>query len=554
MATISPSPFPTDGARTLSPKESMQRMQAVNCTVSKDTKPKCSGQVYVGMFFDGTGNNMTDDFEIPPPEKRKHTNVVKLFHTYKDNPAQGYVRYYIPGVGTPFPEIGEKKAAALGGTAAAGGEQRIYWALLQLINAPYRYVFGDLLIKQDRLKTLSNEMLTDSTAHRISTRQIVLNEWQNTLKAKLKDQKPNVEQINLSVFGFSRGAAEARVFVNWLFSACKQEGGGWTFAGIPIRVDFLGILDTVASVGLANLLDDGVLAGHQSWADNTLQIHPAVEQCVHYVAGHEVRGCFPLDSVRIKNVYPGNAKEVMYPGAHSDVGGGYAPGALGIAAKPNSCMSVIVGTNMYKEALQAGVPLTPMNLLQKQFADALTPDPETIKDFNAYLRDANIGAGTVEEMHKKHMSHYHSYRFKHRAHFQSVGPWKAASSVNNIRDGKRIESDAEALRMTQANFIESLSLDVVRPGDPSWTPMQAVQRHKQVNAIFAQPGKFSSVYTRVYEISKNMHVDALTPAIEKFCGEYIHDSLAGFILFGMHEYGFNQLGLAKYRFIFKGDD
>lgn len=551
MATISPAPFPTNGARTLSPKETMQRMQALSCSMPTSTKPKCSGQVYVGMFFDGTGNNMKADFELPPPEKRKHTNVVKLYQAYKLKPEEGYISVYIPGVGTAFPEIGEKEENPWGSRSGSGGEQRICWGLLQLINAPHGYVFGAPLLNEAQAKNISDNM--SSSGNPAAIRRMVLNTWQDKLKAALKDKKPQVEQINLSVFGFSRGAAQARVFVNWLFEVCKQEGGGWTFAGIPIRCQFLGILDTVASVGLANLYDNGTLAGHQSWADNTLQIHPAVEQCVHYVAGHEVRGCFPLDSVRVKKTYPGNAKEVMYPGAHSDVGGGYAPGALGIAAKPNSCMSVIVGANMYKEALQAGVPLISMNKLLPVFANALTPDSDTINDFNAYLRDANIGAGTVEEMQSRHMAHYHSYRFKIRGQFANAAPYKGASAEKNRNSkGEKVVSDREALQTTQQNFVENLSLRWVNPSSTDWEPKTVAQQHESMRKASGIKPSYAEQAT--YAVGSRINTRALTPAIEKFCGEYIHDSLAGFIVFGVHEHFFNNLGLAKYRGIFKGDD
>ena len=108
MATTSPNPFPADGQRKLTTVEALQRAKALSCTLPKDTRPTCSGQVFVGIFFDGTGNNMHDDYEVPPPEKRKHSNIVKLFLTYKNNGQAGYFRNYIPGVGTPFPEIGDK--------------------------------------------------------------------------------------------------------------------------------------------------------------------------------------------------------------------------------------------------------------------------------------------------------------------------------------------------------------------------------------------------------------------------------------------------------------
>ena len=63
------------------------------------------------------------------------------------------------------------------------------------------------------------------------------------------------------MFGFSRGAAQARVFCNWLTDALDSDS---SLCGIPLQVDFLGIFDTVASVGLAN--SSLVFDGHGGWA------------------------------------------------------------------------------------------------------------------------------------------------------------------------------------------------------------------------------------------------------------------------------------------------
>jgi Uncharacterized alpha/beta hydrolase domain (DUF2235) len=57
------------------------------------------------------------------------------------------------------------------------------------------------------------------------------------------------------------------------------------------------------------------------WA-NGLEIPPLIEQCVHMVAAHEIRNSFPLDSALQGLQYPFNVREMVYPGAHSDVGGG----------------------------------------------------------------------------------------------------------------------------------------------------------------------------------------------------------------------------------------
>src|SRR5690606_2151804 len=86
-----------------------------------------------------------------------------------------------------------------------------------------------------------------------------------------------------------------------------------------------GLFDSVASVGLPTSSGIGT-DGHASWADAPhLRVPPAVKNCVHFVAMHENRGSFPVELVRVAGVLPANCCEYMFPGMHSDVGGGYAP-------------------------------------------------------------------------------------------------------------------------------------------------------------------------------------------------------------------------------------
>jgi hypothetical protein len=623
MTTISPSPFPADGVRKLSVKEALQRVKALSYTLPKDNRPTCSGQVFVGLFFDGTGNNMTLDYgdakNYIAPEKRKHSNIVKLFQTHRFEPQNGYFRFYMPGVGTPFPEIGDNNKYLFdknrGAIGAEKGEHRILWAFTQLLNAPHLFVTKTPLIPDDQAQKLVDSLAGyDATVMDMvragiyptaalfkslaEKRRDELNAWQDKLKAKLAGKKPGVEQINVSVFGFSRGAAEARAFVNWLFEVCKQEGGGWTFAGLPIRVQFLGIFDTVASVGLTNLFDNDLLAGHQSWADDNLEIHPGVEQCVHYVAGHEVRACFPADSVRVKSHYPANTMEVMYPGAHSDVGGGYAPGALGVSPTQESSMSIIPGANMYQEARKAGVPLLPFATLRKEFIAALTPSDSVINDFNAYLKHANVGSGPVEDMHRRHMALYFSYRFKHRHKFSSRAPFSTATDEKH--DDRK--TDKDYLNVTHQCLIERLACLGGDPMKPDFNPARAadigVDRIMQnINArdaaairkevekvtpadiakaaaaatttVALTPGAVAMAAVaapvliasrnriraqRLYEVAKSIDTGKVTPEIDQFFDRYIHDSMAGFIGMGMNEYALNGIGFVKFRTVFKGND
>lgn len=584
MATHSPSPFPTEGQRKLSSTEQMQRMKALACTLPKDNRPSCSGQVFVGIFFDGTGNNMHLDYEVPPPEKRKQSNVVKLFQTFPDRPQNGYLPYYIPGVGTPFPEIGDpgKGVWQTAGMATAWmGADRLIWAFTRLINAPHEFVFKAPLISDSLAKTISNTVA--KTGEPDFMRPKVFETWQDKLKTALDGKKPRVEQINLSVFGFSRGVAEARAFVNWLFESCKQENGGWTFAGMPLRLQFLGLFDTVASVGSANLYDNGVLSGHEGWADNNLEIHPAVEQCMHFVAGHEIRACFPLDSVRVKANYPANAKEVMYPGAHSDVGGGYAPNDLGVSPAQDAFLSIIPGVNMYHEARKAGVPLTAWDELDKDTRDSLKPNESVINDFNAYLKSASIGAGPVETLGHKHMSLYFSYRYKHlySSDYYATPPY-AHSAQNDkshlYKTQRTLFTNLWTLKQTiteqHPDFAQSWpflqryghilenarrSWDELRAAPSIWEqawdmiPSVMVAKFLMKNAepAFVATGK--TPMQHAYDVAQSIRLEAVTPEIETFFNRYIHDSEAGFID-SLDEYDRNGIGFVKFRTVFKGND
>jgi hypothetical protein len=547
MATLTPQPIPVSGARKLSSKEIIQRAKAVNCTLASKGKPSCTGQVNIGIFFDGTGNNKEIDFDTRQPLVRKHSNVVKLFNAFPDRPEDGYISHYIPGVGTPFPQIGDSGKNVAAGAFAWNGETRVTWAFTRILNAAQRYVLNTDLMDDVTSARIANNMA--SSLNPPFMRRAVLRTWQKKLASNLKGQLPRVELINLSVFGFSRGAAEARVFCNWLLEVCEPVGGGWEFAGIPIRLNFLGIFDTVASVGIPDTFLMQIVEGHQSWADNNLQIHPAIEQCVHFVAGHEVRAAFPLDSVRMNGIYPGNAKEVMYPGAHSDLGGGYPPNAVGIAQQTASEMARIPGAQMYKEALLAGVCLLKWSNLPGEYQADLTVAPRTAADFNAYLTAIKIAPGPVEEVHQKHMSLYLSYRYKYRNAIVSLPFYQRASA-----------RDKGFIKITTDTFnkrLSHLSSYPVLPSDSNFVFADAVAQHQKFTKAAGLAGSNSPQLQQLYTMVDYIRPQDLTPVIEDFLGNYVHDSMAGFIDMGgwkTNEFFLNQVGIFKFRKIFKGND
>ncbi|EPN04355.1 hypothetical protein A253_11204, partial [Pseudomonas syringae pv. actinidiae ICMP 19102] len=85
-----------------------------------------------------------------------------------------------------------------------------------------------------------------------------------------------------------------------------------------------------------------------------------VKRCLHLAASFEQRLCFPLESIRRESgSYPVNSLEVIYPGVHSDLGGGYPPGDQGkaIGRDDRFLLSQIALNEMYADAFAHGAPL-----------------------------------------------------------------------------------------------------------------------------------------------------------------------------------------------------
>jgi hypothetical protein len=123
--------------------------------------------------------------------------------------------------------------------------------------------------------------------------------------------------ILLDTFGFSRGACVARDFANHV------KDGAIEFAGRKAEVIFMGLWDTVSSIGNAGNTGD--------WPDENVRIgtNGTARDIVHIIAKDELRANFPLTRAR-------RGQEIYMVGVHSDIGGGYAPGRNRGATKARS--------------------------------------------------------------------------------------------------------------------------------------------------------------------------------------------------------------------------
>lgn len=403
-------------------------------------RESCTANLFFGFFFDGTKNNY-----VEAESTRNHSNVARLYDCYPGESVpdvlprdydwqhqpqryRHFFKVYVPGIASRFEQVGDPGDWTVGAAAAAFGERRIIWALLQAINNLHRYFLKAPLISSQETDRLIRLIVLRADARRLMERPKISGErrefpskdaryyFETVLKrlhAALSAHWPNkktgrpakidpaiVKMIYISMFGFSRGATEARAFLNWLQSLCKLDAqmvgsSVMSLGGFPVTFDFLGLFDTVASVGIANTY--GIVEGHGAWADaeNSLRIPPGVK-CLHLVAAHELRRSFPVDSISVMGAVPDGCQEVVVPGVHSDVGCGYSPCEQGRGIDPEGAdmLARIPLIMMYKEARLSGVPLK-LELASPAAKARFALKAETIQAFNAYIAECKTLTGPL---------------------------------------------------------------------------------------------------------------------------------------------------------------
>ncbi len=368
-------------------------------------QPHCDVPLYIGVFFDGTNNNRDRDEPL-----REHSNIVRLYnaHSAVDAPPParrelGHYRIYVPGVGTRFDANEEWRESMEGKSMGKGGQARILFGLLEVVNSVHRaFVDNKRLFDMAAIteKLYDYVQRVEVGTHDIYRNNVTIREsrraWMERLAAEVQAsirkahggrERPHYPFIRVNVFGFSRGAAQARAFCYWL---SELVGPDRQLAGIPVQLGFVGLFDCVASVGLSHsvnrsLLGLGFLDGHFDWAEEILGDLPVLaDRCVHMVAGHEQRLNFPLTRVKGQNV-----TEIVYPGVHSDVGGGYEPGNQGRAGTESELLSQIPLAHMHRLARGCDVPLISWDWMDPRLQRDYAISPRLVGHWNAYMEAAD---------------------------------------------------------------------------------------------------------------------------------------------------------------------
>ncbi len=333
-------------------------------------------RLHAGVFFDGTNNNKDRDLPLG-----KHTNVVRLWRVYREMSAADAVhkKMYVDGVGSL--DTAERRRQA-------GREVRQNTRWYNPTGAAVRSA-GSLAA--DLGRNVAGMAGGYGGEERLNRAYF----W-------LRDrcgEVPEPAMKTVDVYGFSRGAALARTFVNLV-------NLGLRVSQPQLRVRFLGVFDTVGSFGLAGNEYD---PGQSMYVDGT-----DAQRIVHYTARHERRHNFPL------TIIPGVDAE--YAGVHSDVGGSYPP--RDDDNRVNH-LTYIPLTDMYNASTRLGIPMSP-----------LAPEIAGGVDVEALRRQANTYAGATppaspdraftEARDRFYLGYVHESAVTHSRWWYVAGPIGAA--------------------------------------------------------------------------------------------------------------------------------
>ena len=337
------------------------------------------------------------------------SNVVALFEAHRDDEFNGIQKFYYEGLGTAFKF---KEYSAIDASKVTAGA-RAMQGQIDTTDPKWRKTgykesgsgtmgLGFALGIQQRLQKATFEFV-------------------NYLEQIYKNK--GITEINVSAFGFSHGATEARIFMNWLQYApnVTSQGTGSTkklfYRGKPLKAKFLGIFDTVESISNA--------AQNKNPQLYRTRIEDYIEQSMHLVASIEMRQSFPLTPTGKpipKDIKTLKHDQQVFPGAHSNVGGGYSP----MEQSRNLGLSRITLNTMFNRAVAYGLKFHTLKEMSSLVDKKTTHknfyvlDSLWQQDLNKFMSHVKSGQSLEQQM-KGQLDLYHQWireggyaRFIHR--------------------------------------------------------------------------------------------------------------------------------------------
>lgn len=440
----------------------------------------------VGVFFDGTGNNKANSETVAAcyapdanlaeaaEEIQKHcaaygydgdgnspdnsygndvSNIVRLYELYTDHAfddlpdkaKNASLRVYIEGIGTTSDGNDSLHAQATG-RGETGVSARVEQSPEKII---------------DRIRSLME-----------------------------KNPHVLIENIEFDIFGFSRGAAAARHFANEVLkgehsilakalpagSPAFSSSFDWQFQS-STTINFIGLFDTVAAIANPWLLDFTGANNRNPFVELKLP-DGCAKRVVHLVARDEYRENFALNSL--------GDIDLVLPGSHSDLGGGYLPRAKEKLLLSNPITSTI---SQSKEATRSGAYIAAEKEVLAWYTKGVIEDDGSGKQLRVALWERPIAQsrekGKPEQDPEKRV--YAAARIERQVHGEL--------SLVYLRI------------MRELAFRHQVPLDVIDPNDPKLAlPSELEPIHKKLEAYALGNTSVEGLTVKERELLRNRYI------------------------------------------------
>jgi hypothetical protein len=258
------------------------------------------------------------------------------------------------------------------------------------------------------------------------------------------------------------------------------------------------------------------------------------------VAMHELRRNFPLDEIGVDGKLQPGWGQHAYPGSHSDVGGGYKPGELGISVGSNPAhgdslkLSQIPLNHMFDCAVAAGAPMKKPRPTPGSY-DPFAIHPDLAKAYDDFIAQATLAPRPMYEW----LQPYLNWRWQVRDHFHTTNQVKRASQAEReilIAFNNSLINDAAAMARSAAMSLSKRTLEVAR--DIFYTGAR-----KDLLTTTALEPEAREV------LALAQRAKPTSPSFAALFDGYVHDSLAGF-----NSPKLELTGYWRYRKVFLGND
>ena len=292
---------------------------------------------------DGTWNTPDqEDNGIPVP-----TNVFKIFNAIADCDPDNSVeqlKYYNPGVGSS----GGIAGAALGGAIGLGISKNIrsayHWLGSHYEEGDEIYLFG-------------------FSRGAFAVRSLGGFLGRGLLDLKGLESKETWKRVRQAYSkGYRRKKSQQKDWAE----------GDWKFFhdGEPLRIHFIGVWETVGALGVPDDLEIlNIFEKKKNWAFHDTELGSHVRTARHAMAIDEIRSSFCVSRWSNSDLHPG-ARELWFPGVHSDVGGGYGDCGLSNAALLWMMDESAAKGLFFREEVRHGIQANALGVMHNSFKGA----------------------------------------------------------------------------------------------------------------------------------------------------------------------------------------